>query len=46
MARMVAIGNELAGSDEAWIGLGYQLTGDQGIGVLERSGRGKNGHQI
>lgn len=42
---MAAIGDELAGGDEACIGLGYQLTGDQGVGVLERSRCGKNGHQ-
>lgn len=42
---MAAIGDELAGGDEACIGLGYQLARNQRVGVLERSGRGENGHQ-
>ena len=39
-------GEELTGGDQARIGLGYEMTGDQRIGILEGTWRGKNGHQL
>lgn len=39
-------GEELTGGDQARIGLGYEMTGDQRIGILEGTRRGKNGHQL
>ena len=46
--RMIGMraGEELTGGDQARIGLGYEMTGDQRIGILEGTWRGKNGHQL